>query len=186
MSFKLYLEFLSIFSTFLLLIYLLVQSNVEFKPFKDLVAWLVGSILKFFGRVARQGNYLIFLSNQRLYQFEITFDSTGWKALLLIAALGLSTSIFKLKERFKFLLVAIPLIFLINLIRIVSTILIATSYGTKAFLEWHELLWSNFFILSIFLVWIGWIFFKIFGIKKFICSKEYLIKHVRRKFGRKV
>ena len=186
MSFKIYLEFLLIFSTFLFLIYFLVQSNVEYKPFKDFVALCACSFLKFFGKVACHENYLVILRNQRLYQFEITFDSTGWKALLLIAALGLSTSIFELKKRFKFLLIAVPLIFLINLIRIISTILIATSYGTKVFLEWHEWLWSNFFILSIFLVWIGWIFFKIFGIKKFIYIKGYLIKHARRKFGRKI
>lgn len=172
--------------TFIFFIYFLVQSNFEYQPLKNFVTSCACSILKFFGKVACHENYLIILRNQRLYQFEITFDSTGWKALLLISALGLSTSIFKLKERFKFLLIAVPLIFLINLIRIISTVLIATSYGTKTFFEWHELLWSNFFIISIFLIWIGWIFLKIFGIKKFICLKEYLIKHARRKFRRKI
>jgi len=87
----------------------------------------------------------------------ISWDSTGWKSMYALAALAIATPFVRWKKKLKFLSIGIPAVFLLNYIRIVSTILIAIKFGFQYFDIVHTLLWREGLILIIVAIWYVWL-----------------------------
>ena len=131
--------------------------DLKFQPLQNFIANIVKNFLIFLDYEAKvEGENIIVIHKNILMQFEISFDSTGWKGLFLISALVFSTPAIKLKRKMKVLSLFLPIVFLINLIRIISTILIGINFGFESFRFWHIFLWSYGFLLIIFIFWASW------------------------------
>ena len=135
--------------------------NLEFQHLQNFIANIVKNFLSFLNYEAKvEGKNIIVIHKNTLMQFEISFDSTGWKGLFLISALVFSTPAIKLKRKIKILSFFLPLVFLVNLTRIISTILIGINFGLESFRFWHVFLWSYGFLLIIFILWASWLLFE--------------------------
>lgn len=165
------LIFLINFSIFLLLLFFL-NSFLSDLPFlRKVVAEMSFLILNSLKQnVKLEDHTLISFHRNEIIQFEISFDSTGWKGLFLLLALTLSVPFFKISQKIKFLLFGLPAVFLINILRITSTIFIGINFGLKAFNFWHNFLWSYLFLGSILVIWSSWI---LLSQRKYKVSKQY-------------
>lgn len=87
----------------------------------------------------------------------ISWDSTGWKTLYVLSALTIATPFATMKRKAKFLAISLPLLFILNFIRILTTIVIAINYGFKYFEVVHMFLWREGLIFLIVILWYVWL-----------------------------
>jgi exosortase/archaeosortase family protein len=154
--------FLIAFNVLAIPMYLLLWLNLSFPPLQTLLTEMVYSALKILGYsvelVVSQISLipLIFVP-QYAQKILITWDSTGWKTLYTLAALTIATPSVSMREKLKFLAIGLPFLFVLNFVRILTTITFAISYGFQYFEVVHTLLWREGLILAVVLVWYMWL-----------------------------
>jgi exosortase/archaeosortase family protein len=154
--------FLIKFNLLAIPLYLLLYFNISYNPLQGFLASVSVPFINMFGHSASLVDYFgcdapsIFGPG-----FErpvcISWDSTGWKSMYALAALVIAAPVAGWKGKLKFLAVGIPLIFVINYLRIVTTILIALSFGWKYFEVVHTVLWREGLIIAVVLIWYLWL-----------------------------
>jgi exosortase/archaeosortase family protein len=82
---------------------------------------------------------------------------TGYRSILAFIALVLAVPKVENKKRFYALIIGLPLIYVINIFRIYSTILIALKFGEEKLEFVHTFLWREGLILLILILWIFWL-----------------------------
>ncbi|MBS3055282.1 MAG: exosortase/archaeosortase family protein [Candidatus Aenigmarchaeota archaeon] len=138
-------------------LYALIFLDFSWPPLQEFIAYASFIILKgLHYQVALEGITILTASAGELNKVDISWDSTGWKSLYTLAALTLAVS-YPLRKKLKFLVFALPAVFLINIIRIVSTIAYSMTFGFKYFDSIHTLLWREGLIFVILAFWIGWL-----------------------------
>src|SRR3989344_2790729 len=88
---------------------------------------------------------------------------TGWKSMLALFALIMATD-FRLKRK-AFGMILIPVVFFINLLRILFMFFWVKTFDLAHYQTLHSLIWSCGLILTIVLLWFVWMkydFLKIF------------------------
>jgi exosortase/archaeosortase family protein len=91
--------------------------------------------------------------------FLVSEDCTGWKSMLLLAALVLSVPGASPKRRLAGLAAGIPLIYAGNLFRILAVVFVWRSYGLGPATAVHDYLWQAgliFLVLAAWTVWLAW------------------------------
>ena len=149
--------FLIKFNLLAIPLYLVMFSGISYEPLQTFLAHLSYAIIKPLGYdIIQSGPILAVSINNQIKQIEISWDSTGWKSMYALFALTIATpTIFKRKIRF--LSICLPTIFLINFLRIITTILISLRYGFQYFEIIHTLLWREGLILAVVLIWYLWL-----------------------------
>jgi len=156
-------------------LYLAVFFNFSLPQIQNFLTSLICFFLKVLGYDATNKNYTIsILHSNKLNQIEISWDCTGWKSLYALFALTLATPV-ELVKKIKFLILAFPCLFLINLARILTTIIFSLSYGFNYFEIIHTFLWRWGLIFLVLLIWFAWI--KTLYFKK----SNLFIEHGRRR-----
>ena len=142
-------------------LYILIYLDFSLPSLQNFLAYLISltlSSLKF--PVASEGkNIFIFLTESESYRiipFEISMDCTGWKSMYLLTALVFASS-FELKKNLKFLAITLPFLFIINFLRIVSTIAIALIFGFEFFEVTHNILWREGMVFIVVIIWYLWL-----------------------------
>jgi exosortase/archaeosortase family protein len=87
---------------------------------------------------------------------DVSWDSTGWKSLYAMTALILATPLNR-SYKLKFLAIALPVIFIVNILRIVTTTMISTAYGMQYFDFVHLFLWREGLISAVVALWAIWL-----------------------------
>jgi exosortase/archaeosortase family protein len=102
-------------------------------------------------------------------QIVIDADCIGWKSMYMFFALVLATPIrekeklknkikkFFPKTKLKALVIGIPVLFIINFFRILTTILIGYYFGISYFNVAHTILWREGLIFAVLLIWFLWL-----------------------------
>jgi exosortase/archaeosortase family protein len=138
--------------------YFVIYFNLSFEPLQVFLASSTSNVLRFFGYPTRQVDYFLkIFYSKGVLEIEISWDSTGWKSIYLLTALTLAVPFRKIKSKIIFLLIGIPIIFLINFIRILTTILISLNYGIKYFDIIHIFLWREGLIFAVLILWFTWL-----------------------------
>lgn len=142
-------------------LYILIYLDFSLPSLQNFLAYLISltlSSLKF--PVTSEGkNIFIFLTESESYRiipFEISMDCTGWKSMYLLTALVFASS-FELKKNLKFLAITLPFLFIINFLRIVSTIAIALTFGFEFFEVTHNILWREGMVFIVVIIWYLWL-----------------------------
>jgi exosortase/archaeosortase family protein len=154
--------FLVKFNLLAIPMYLVLWLNLSYPPLQIFLTDLVCRTLNFLGYDAALVNSpislvpLISVSDQ-LPKIQISWDSTGWKSLYALAALTIATPFATIKGKAKFLAVGLLLLFVLNFVRILTTILTAVNYGFQYFEVVHTLLWREGLILAVVLLWYWWL-----------------------------
>ena len=151
------LIFLLKFNLLAIPLYLILLLDLSFPPLQNFLATLVTFFLRVLGYNAINKNFTISIFHlNELNQIEISWDCTGWKSLYALFALTLATPA-NLNKKIKFLLVSLPAIFLINLIRILSTIILVLIYSFNYFEVIHAFFWRWSLLFIVILSWFIWV-----------------------------
>lgn len=87
---------------------------------------------------------------------NIAADCTGWKSAIAYTALLLAVPKISGKKRF-IGLVGIPILYTVNVARIVFLVFVAVNMGFGYFLVFHEYLWKLGLSLIVLLTWYVWL-----------------------------
>lgn len=155
---KFILWFLLRFNLLAIPLYLAIYTDFSFPPLQTSIAQITAAILKIQGYNIIQNNQTMLTDvDGSIYSIEVSWDSTGWKSLYALAALVMAVSASNIKNKLKFLSMGLPMIFVLNLIRILTTILIALNFGFQYFEIVHTLLWREGLIIAVVVLWYFWL-----------------------------
>lgn len=138
-------------------LYIILYLNLSFPPLQNFLAYLIFQTFKFLGYTTSLNGYFLTIQNFPEV-IEISWDSTGWKSLYALAALVIATPSSKISKKIKFLLLALPILFLINYFRIFTTILFSLKFGSEYFEVIHLFLWREGLIFAVIAIWAFYFF----------------------------
>ncbi len=148
-------------------LYIILWLNLSYFPFQVFVASVAGEVLKFFGYSLSQfGNELTTLFSGQLLRVDVSWDSTGWKSLYALAALVIASPVAGFRGKLKFIIVTLPVTFLINILRIVSTIYFSLTFGLQYFTFLHTVLWRFISVGVVLILWFVFLWGKRYNIVK--------------------
>jgi exosortase/archaeosortase family protein len=146
--------FLIKFNVLLIPFYLIILLDINFYPLQIQFANFIAIILKGLGHNVEISNFILYVDNS--YPIDISRDCIGWKGIYSLFALLFATR-GKIKNKLKFFAIWAPILFLINIFRVLITLLIGLNYGL-AYLEIaHSFLWQEGMILIVVAVWYVWL-----------------------------
>ena len=153
------LQFFIVFNILAIPMYFIILNNITFHPLQDFLASLTASALRMQKISATSSRSFITLVDQNdiVRGLEVSFDSTGWKSLYALTALLIATPLSNIKRKLHFLLFALPGIFLLNFLRIWSTIWYSFMFGWQNYDIVHTLLWREGLIGVVVLFWFLWL-----------------------------
>ena len=155
---KFILWFLLRFNLLAIPLYLAIYTDFSFPPLQTLITQITATILKIQGYNIIQNDQMMLMNvDDSIYSIEVSWDSTGWKSLYALAALVMAVPTSNIKSKLKFLSMGLPMIFVLNLIRILTTILIALNFGFQYFEIVHTLLWREGLIIAVVALWYFWL-----------------------------
>ncbi len=139
-------------------LYAIIYYNLSFVQFQDFVATIAFYLLKIFGyNFSIEGHSLFLFSQEQFVQVDISWDSSGWKSLYVLSALVAATPSVVWKRKLKFLAFALPTLFTVNIVRILTTIIVSLSFGAESFEKYfdfmHLFLWSSVSIITVLAMW---------------------------------
>lgn len=138
--------------------YVIIWFNLNFYLIEEIQAYQVSGFLNIFGiKSMVLKDYIPFISMQG-FDKDIGIDMacTGYRSLFLLIAL-----IFAFpsawKKKLKGIFLFIPVVWLVNIIRIGTTILAGYGFGIEVFDITHLFLWREGLVFLILFLWIIWI-----------------------------
>lgn len=135
-------------------LYLIVTLGFTVPQFQHAWAYVLGGSLNLLGYEAVvEGSMIGVKAGDSLMVLELSWDSTGWKSLYALTALVMASGVATLKGKAKFLAFGLPLVALLNLIRIVSTSALSIELGFIYFDFIHGFLWSTVMIGFVVGIW---------------------------------
>jgi exosortase/archaeosortase family protein len=146
------LFFLLKFNLLAIPLYVVLYFNFSFPPLQNFLAYLVFQALEILGHKVSLNEYFLVVENFPEI-IEVSWDSTGWKSLYALVALVLATPLSNFRKKVKFLILALSILFLINYVRILTTILISIKFGFKYFEIIHTFLWREGLIFAVVAIW---------------------------------
>jgi|GEM_PF-1536820 len=85
------------------------------------------------------------------------FDCTAWKTMYAFAALVIATPVAGMRKKLKFILLGSVGLFLINIVRLVTTIKTAYTMGFQYLDITHTFLWREGLIVALLAIWFFWL-----------------------------
>jgi len=139
-------------------LYILIFLNFSCQPLQNFVAFLSYKLLRMLGvQVGLNQSLLTVIYGFRLIAIQISMDCIGWKSLYALAALVIATPAVKFKKKLRFLILGLPLLFLLNIARIAMTIYLSLALEPSSFSFVHDILWQWGLIFAVLGVWAVWL-----------------------------
>jgi exosortase/archaeosortase family protein len=89
-------------------------------------------------------------------QINIDLDCTGWKSMFAIAALMVATPLALDRKKLGQIALAVGGIFLLNVVRIVTTLSFSATFGLEYLEIVHTVLWREGMIAAVVAIWAFW------------------------------
>lgn len=138
--------------------YLIFVSGFSVPQFQEMWAAGLRQSLESFGyETALDGRSLAVKSGASIHQIDFSWDSTGWKSMYALFMLVFASGIGTTGSKLRFLAFGIPLMAMVNMLRVVSTVLLSLNLGFENFSLIHDFLWSGVMVALTFGVW--WLLF---------------------------
>lgn len=147
------LVFLLKFNLLLIPFYAIILLDIDFYPAQELFAEFIGSILRLLGYSAAVSDFFIYVEDLPI---DISRDCLGWKSAYSVFALVLASP-GKLKDKLKFLGLWIPALLVVNIFRVLITIVVGLEFGVRYLEFFHRFLWQEVMIVAIIVVWYLWL-----------------------------
>ncbi|MCX6817995.1 MAG: archaeosortase/exosortase family protein [Candidatus Aenigmarchaeota archaeon] len=158
-------------------LYVIMQLQNILLPLQEIVSANVVSLLQLFGFSAYRSGFLIAADG---IAFIVSEDCTGWKSMLLLAALVCAVPRIAWKRRFAGIAAGLMVIYLGNLARIMVVVLVWKAYGIGTANLIHDIFWQFGLIALVLLTWVAWLVWA-GKIRCSLCAcKTMLIKRPRK------
>ena len=150
------LKFFIKLNIFAIPLYLILITNYQSLQFMEFTASASFGIMKAIGIPATiDGTMMTIPLTEGSFAAYVSWDSTGWKALLAFFALVFATD-FSWRKKF-YGLFLLPIIYFINVLRIVFMFYAVHNFGAGSFDFFHATLWSWGLIFTILFLWVIWL-----------------------------
>jgi len=152
------LIFLARFMALAIPFHLILWTNFDAISLQVLTAKSVSFLLSAF--MIPHSNIDIYLAvpiGNATWTIEIIKDCVGWKSFLAVCGLIFAMRGVSAKARLAGILLALPLIYLGNIIRIFSSIYLTLIFGYESFDIIHGILWQGGMIALILAIWLFWL-----------------------------
>jgi len=146
------LFFLLKFNLLLIPFYAVIYFDVNFYSFQEWFAGFIGFMLKMLGYSPDVSGIFIYVKDLAV---DISRDCVGWKSIYSLFALVLASPGI-LKNKLKFLIKWVPALFLFNIFRVLTAIIIGLKLGGHYLELFHNIIWQEAVILMIVGVWYLW------------------------------
>jgi exosortase/archaeosortase family protein len=123
-------------------------------PLQEFVSFNVYHILKFTGLEVVKNGVLLTANG---FAFFISEDCTGWKSMLLLAALVFAVPGVRMKKRVLGLAIGIPVIYVGNLSRILIMVSVSLNYGQEFASVIHDFFWQIGLVSLVLILWVSWL-----------------------------
>lgn len=147
--------FLIKFNILLIPFYAIIYFDVSFYPLQIVFTNFIASILSLLGYQFSKSGFFLFLGESQ-YPIDISRDCLGWKSVYSLFALIFATPGL-IKDKLKFLVAWIPVLFVVNIFRVLITILVGFNFGFQYLEVIHTFLWQGVMIIALLLVWVIWL-----------------------------
>ncbi len=149
--------FLVTFNLLAIPLYIAIYTSFTFQPLQELNAQLLYLTMELLGYdVSLDGSSVYLLSESESKRIDVSWDSTGWKSMYAIAALIIATPMSTLSRKIKPVLLGIGAVFVLNYLRITTTVLVSANFGFDLFDIIHTFLWREGLILAVVAFWLLW------------------------------
>ncbi|HLC39737.1 MAG TPA: exosortase/archaeosortase family protein [archaeon] len=152
-------QFFLVFNLLALPMYFVLLTDATFPPLQNFLAAITAHVLQFQKISATSSGSFVTIvdADNTLRNVQISLDSTGWKSLYALAALVVATPLPSWERKFRFLAVSLPAVFLLNFLRVWSTLWYSFVFGWENFDVVHTLLWREGLIAVVLLFWFFWL-----------------------------
>lgn len=116
-------------------------------------------------------------SEQASFQVDIVPECVGWIGMFAVVALMIAYPDASHRNRFFGVIIAIPLMHLVNLVRLSTTVYAGWKYGMSFLNIVHDFLWKTLLIFWALFLWIFWV--------KFVVEAEDGEKDDKREINKK-
>jgi exosortase/archaeosortase family protein len=147
------LKFLILFNLFAIPLYIIILLNLKFIPLMQLTGGLaVGGLRIASIQAVQSGDFITIPVQDGQWAGYIDWDCTAWKSMLAFFALVFATD-FSLRKKLKCMLF-IPVIYMLNIFRIIFMFWFVSSYGTANYELVHATIWSWGMLLAVLALWV--------------------------------
>ena len=131
----------------------IISSSFDFYAFQEFTADVIYEVISTIGMAVEKEGIRLGVGG---FDFLITEDSTAWKGMFFFFSLLIASGS-TLKKTVLGIVVGIPVIYALNLFRILTLILFTTQVGPSAYEIIHSFLWHSTMIIAVLVLWIMWI-----------------------------
>jgi len=148
-------RFLVIFNLLAIPMYLILISGTTLPALQEVTTDVVFAIFRALGYSAERAGFTITFTAPLQASIVIDTDCTGWKSMYAFAALVVATPFaMGRKKRSMIVAMGVAVLFLLNIVRIVSTVVAAVAFGIATLDVVHTLLWREGMILAVLALWV--------------------------------
>lgn len=147
--------FLVKFNLLAIPMYLALFFGISFYPLQRFLTTALEKTLNAIGYVAVSDGNIMLIEGFPI-PVDITWDCTGWKSMWTLTALVIATPRKNRHGKAKFLLFSLPLLFLLNFVRILTTILLSFIFGFQHLDIIHTFFWREGLIIAVITAWYLW------------------------------
>ncbi len=155
---KLISQFVIVFNILSLPMYLVMYYDLAWTGVQDFVASVASATLRAMGYSnSLSGHDITVAQPDGPRRVEVSWDSSGWKTVYAMFSLIVATPLVRLGRKLRYIAVLLPLVFLVNVARVVTTIGISVTFGFAYFDLVHLFLWRYFLIGTILALWMAYL-----------------------------
>jgi len=152
------LEFLIKLNVIAIPMYLILFSGANFYPLQTLTTDISYTVFRTLGySVQKDWVTLAFDSENIAADIMIDMDCTAWKSMYALAALILASPVKNDRKKLKHIGLGVAALFMLNITRIVSTVVFANTFGLQYMEIVHTVLWREGMIFAVVLIWYAWL-----------------------------
>ena len=153
-----FLEFLIKFNLLAIPMYLILFYGANFYPLQTFTTNISYTVFRTLGySVETDWVTLSFTEDGFMANIVIDMDCTAWKSMYALAALMLASPVKNDRKKLKHVGLGIVVLFMLNITRIVSTVVFANTFGLQYMEIVHTVLWREGMIFAVVLIWYAWL-----------------------------
>ena len=147
--------FLLKFNLLLIPFYAIIYFDLSVHPLQVAFANFIATVLRLLNYTVRTNEFYLFIGRGE-FPIEISMDCLGWKGIYSLFALVFATA-GKIKDKLKFLAVWSPVLFVINILRILIILIFGLNFGLQ-YLEFiHTIIWQEVMIAALIVIFYIWL-----------------------------
>ena len=147
--------FLLKFNLLLIPFYAIIYFDLSVHPLQVAFANFIATILRLLNYQVRTNEFYLFIGREE-FPIEISMDCLGWKGIYSLFALVFATA-GKTKEKLRFLAVWMPVLFVINILRVLFTMIFGLNFGMQYIEFIHTFLWQEVMIATLVIIFYIWL-----------------------------